>query len=289
MSRKGVLLFLAMSAIWGIPYLLIRVAVRHLDPETLVLGRTLPAAFLLAPLIIKRGWFRLVYKHVGWIGAFAFIEFGVPWYIMSSAEKHLTSSLTSLLVCIVPLFSVLAHKARVRDERIGPRRLLGLGLGTGGVVLLVGLDVRGGSLFWVAAMLLVAVGYSIGPIILATKLAHVPGPAIVWGSVSLVSLVYLPWAGTHLPSHISAETIWCVATLSIVCTALAFIVFFELIQEIGAARSVVVTYTNTAIAVILGIVLLSEPLKVGIIVGFPLIVIGSVLATSSTKPVSATL
>jgi drug/metabolite transporter (DMT)-like permease len=289
MSRKGVLLFLAMSTIWGIPYLLIRVAVRHLDPETLVLGRTLPAALLLAPLIIHRGWFRLTYKNLGWIGAFAFIEFGVPWYVMGSAEKHLTSSLTSLLVCMVPLFLVIAHKAQTRSEKIGGRRLLGLALGTSGVVLLVGLDVRGGSLFWVAAMFLVAIGYSIGPIILATKLAHVPGPAIVWGSVSLVSIVYLPWAGTHLPSHISAETIWCVATLSVVCTALAFIVFFELIQEIGAARSGVVTYANTAIAVILGVVLLSEPLKIGILVGFPLIVIGSVLATSSVKPVPAQL
>ena len=270
-----------MSVIWGIPYLLIRVAVRHLDPGVLVLGRTGPAALLLLPLVYWRGQLNVLLKNIMWIAVFGVVEFGIPWYLMATAEKHLTSSLTSLLICAVPLFSVVAQKIRRTEDRISARRYAGLLVGALGVALLVGLDLKGGSITWIGLMMIIAIGYTLGPIILATKLTHVPGPVVVAGATSFVALCWIPWSVMHWPSHISGETLSCVLVLSVVCTAAAFLVFFELVKEIGSTRSVVVTYVNTAIAVVLGIVGLGEPLTTGIVIGFPLVIIGSVFATSS--------
>jgi len=281
MTRRGWLLFSAMSVIWGIPYLLIRVAVRHLDPGVLVLGRTGPAALLLLPLVYWRGQLNVLLKNIIWIAVFGVVEFGIPWYLMATAEKHLTSSLTSLLICAVPLFSVVAQKIRRTEDRISARRYAGLLVGALGVALLVGLDLKGGSITWIGLMMIIAIGYTLGPIILATKLTHVPGPVVVAGATSFVALCWIPWSVMHWPSHISGETLSCVLVLSVVCTAAAFLVFFELVKEIGSTRSVVVTYVNTAIAVVLGIVGLGEPLTTGIVIGFPLVIIGSVFATSS--------
>jgi drug/metabolite transporter (DMT)-like permease len=220
-------------------------------------------------------------KNIIWIAVFGVVEFGIPWYLMATAEKHLTSSLTSLLICAVPLFSVVAQKIRRTEDRISARRYAGLLVGALGVALLVGLDLKGGSITWIGLMMIIAIGYTLGPIILATKLTHVPGPVVVAGATSFVALCWIPWSVMHWPSHISGETLSCVLVLSVVCTAAAFLVFFELVKEIGSTRSVVVTYVNTAIAVVLGIVGLGEPLTTGIVIGFPLVIIGSVFATSS--------
>jgi drug/metabolite transporter (DMT)-like permease len=285
MTRRGWAYFLAMAVIWGIPYLLIRIAVRELNPGVLVFLRTAPAALLLTPLVIARGQLSALRQHIGWIAVFGVVEFGVPWFLMSTSEKHITSSLTSLLICCVPLFAVAAQKIRRTEDAITPRRYLGLAIGATGVAFLVGLDLKGGSLTWIAMMMLVCVGYCVGPIILATKLRGVEGPTVVMGATAIVAVAWLPWALVHWPRHVSGETWSCVAVLSVVCTAAAFLVFFELIKEVGATRSVVVTYVNTAIAVVLGIVGLNEPLTAGIVVGFPLVLIGSYFATSQPRAV----
>jgi drug/metabolite transporter (DMT)-like permease len=285
MSKRGWLLFLAMAVIWGIPYLLIRIAVRHLNPGVLVLGRTLPCALLLLPLVASRGQLGLLRRNIVWIATFGVVEFGIPWFLMATSEQHITSSLTSLLICAVPLFAVVAQRIRRTEDRITPRRLSGLAIGAGGVAFLVGLDLHGGSIEWIGFMMVVALGYTCGPIILATKLNHVPGPVVVAGATFFVALCWIPWSVTHWPHHVSGETLGCVAVLSVVCTAGAFLTFFELVKEVGSTRSVVVTYFNTAIAVVLGIALLNEPLTAGILVGFPLVLIGCILATSTRRSV----
>jgi len=285
MSRRGWALFLGMAVIWGVPYLLIRVAVRQLDPGVLVLMRTAPAALLLAPLVIAKKQLPALIRNFKWIAIFGIVEFGIPWYLMATSEKHITSSLTSLLVCSVPLFAVIGQRIRRTEDHIAPRRYLGLAIGAVGVAFLVGLDLSGGSITWIGLMMGVCLGYTIGPIILETKLRHVAGPTIVMGAAAFVSLCWIPWDVVHWPSHISSETWSCIAVLSVVCTAGAFLVFFALVKEVGATRAVVVTYVNTAIAVVLGVVGLNEPLTVGIMIGFPLVIVGSVFATSSRQPV----
>jgi len=283
MSRRGWTLFLAMAVIWGIPYLLIRVAVRQLDPGVMVLLRTAPASVLLMPLVIAKRQIPVLIKNLRWIIIFAVIEFGIPWYCMATAERHISSSLTSLLICCVPLFAVIAQRLRRTGEHISQRRYFGLGIGAVGVALLVGLDLRGGSITWIGLMMVVCFGYCIGPMILATKLSHVPGVVVVAGATAFVAICWIPWSVVHWPAHVSGETWSCMAVLSVVCTATAFLVFFELVKEVGSSRSVVVTYFNTAIAVVLGVVGLHETLTAGIILGFPLVLVGCIFATSGPK------
>ena len=283
MTRRGWWLFSLMAVLWGIPYLLIRVAVRQIDPTVLVLGRTGPAALLLAPLVTRQRAWGALRRNLGWIIAFAVVEFGVPWFFMATAEEHISSSLTSLLICAVPLISVLASRFTSHHERVSARRWLGLALGAVGVALLVGLDLSGGSLEWMALMGVVCVGYALGPLVLTLRLSQVPGVAVVCGATGFVALVYLPVAISRWPHHVGHETVAAVATLSVLCTAGAFVTFFELIKEVGSSRSTVVVYSNTAIAVLLGIVGLHEAFTVGIALGFPLIVVGSFLATSSAR------
>ncbi len=261
-------------------------AVRQLDPGVVVFLRTGPASLLLIPLVTMRRQWSAVVHHFGWIVVFGVVEFGVPWFLMSTAEEHITSSLTSLLICGVPLLSVVVQRLR-RGEHVETRRYLGLAIGACGVAFLVGLDLSGGTFTWIAMMALVCVGYTFGPMILASKLADVPGAAVTCGATGVVALAWAPWALTHWPSHVSGETWSSIATLSVVCTAGAFIVFSALVKEVGSTRAVVVTYVNTAVAVVLGIVGLHEALTAGIMVGFPLVIVGCVIATSRPRPALA--
>jgi drug/metabolite transporter (DMT)-like permease len=131
-------------------------------------------------------------------------------------------------------------------------------------------------------MVVVIVGYATGPMIVSLRLSNASGLAVVAASVSVVAAIYAPWGLTHFPSHPTRETVEAVIGLSVFCTTIAFLVFFQLIKEVGPSRTVVITYFNTGIAVLVGTTILHEPLTSGIIVGYPMIVVGSILATSAS-------
>jgi drug/metabolite transporter (DMT)-like permease len=268
-----------MALLWGIPYLLIRIAVRQLEPGIVVFGRTAPASLLLLPLVLYRRQFGLILKHAWWILVFGVVEFGIPWFFMSTAERHISSSLTSLIICGVPLVGIVVARFTSAHEAITGHRLIGLALGALGVGCLVGLDLGHGSLPWIAMMGIVCLGYAAGPIILGTTLRDVPGPVIVCGATGMVALGWLPYFATHVPHHVNHETWLSMATLSVACTTGAFLAFFALVKEAGPTRPMVVVYANTAIAVLLGILFLHERVTLGIALGFPLIVAGSYFGT----------
>ena len=272
-----------MSVLWGLPYLMIRVAVRQLDPATLVFARTAVASIFLIPVAVHQRVLGTLRGAWGWLVLFSIVEMAIPWFFMGSAERHLTSSFTGLLVASVPLVALALSKLLHPHEPIRRQRIVGLLVGIVGVLIFVGLDLHSGSLLWVGAMVIVIVGYASGPMILSLRLSHASGLAVVTASVALVSVLYLPWGVTHWPSHLRWMTYASVVGLGVLCTAAAFLVFFALVKEVGPSRGVVVTYFNTAVAVFLGTMLLHEPLTTGILVGFPLIVVGSVFATSSSR------
>jgi drug/metabolite transporter (DMT)-like permease len=278
-SRKGWLLFCALCVIWGIPYLLIRVAVRELAPPALVFFRTAPAALLLMPFALRRGELRRLLARWRWVLAFTLVELAAPWLLLSHAEQSLTSSMAGLLIASVPLIGTVLYRIAGTGDHVDGRRLAGLVLGFAGVAALVGIDISGGHPAALAEVIVVALCYATGPLVISRKLADLPGLGVVTASLSVTAVVYAPLALANLPASMSAETIAAVATLALVCTALAFLVFFALILEVGPARSTVITYINPVVAVLLGIALLGEPFTIGMAVGLPLILVGSVLAT----------
>jgi drug/metabolite transporter (DMT)-like permease len=229
--------------------------------------------------------------------AYSVIEIAVPWLLLSTAEKRLTSSFSALLVASVPLVGVLLSRTIPRRtgpesqerhalEHFGTRRLAGLVIGLMGVAVLAGVDAKGSDVVSLLEVAVVAVGYAAGPLILSRYLSDLPGLGVVSVSLVFTALVYAPWGLTHPPHHLTVEVALCVAGLAVICTATAFLVFFALVTEVGAVRATVVTYINPAVALLLGVSVLGEPFTLGLGLGFPLVLAGSVLATggSATQP-----
>lgn len=282
MSRRGWLLFATMGLIWGVPYLLIKVAVGELTPATLVFYRTAIAAVLLVPLAAARGQLRPLLPRWKPLLAYTVAELAVPWLLLSNAERRLSSSLSGLLIAAVPLVGALLGWLS-GGEKLGPRRIAGLLIGLAGVAALVGFDLGRGDIGALLQMAVVAIGYAVGPFILARSLSDLPGVGVVAASLALTALVYLPFGIAQTPHHWpAANVVWAVVILAVLCTAVAFLLFFALIDEVGPVRATVITYINPAVAVALGVALLHEPFTVGIAVGFALVLAGSVLATHRT-------
>jgi drug/metabolite transporter (DMT)-like permease len=268
-----------MCVIWGIPYLLIKVALKGLGPVDLVFVRLALGAVLLVPIALSRVDIRPVLGRWRWIAAYTVIEMALPWVLLSDAELRISSSLSGLLVSTVPLIGVVIGLLTHSGERHGWRRILGLGVGLVGVGVLVGFDISSSTFGAIAEVLVVAVCYAVGPYIINRKLSDLPALGVIASSLLLAAVAYAPAALIQLP-HVwpSGQAVAAVITLGVVCTALAFLIFFALIREIGPVRSTVITYVNPAVAITLGVILLHERLTVGIGVGFVLILCGSVLA-----------
>jgi len=279
-SRRGLLLFAAMCVIWGIPYLFIRIAVGELSPPTLVFFRTALAALILLPFALSRNGLRAAAARWLPLLVFAAVEIAAPWLLLSSAEQHISSALAGLLISAVPLVGVVIATAMGNREHLGLATLGGLVVGLAGVVLIVGSDLRASGPVALLEMAGVVVGYALGPAILARYLTKVPAVTVNGLALAICCIAYAPIAALHWPAAVpSLPVIGSIAVLSIVCTALAFLLFFALIAEIGPVRATVITYVNPAVAALLGVAVLRESFTVGMAAGFVLVLAGSVLST----------
>ena len=280
MTRRGLLLFIAMCLIWGIPYLFIRIAVSELTPATLVFLRTGIAALVLLPIAIRRGGMRALLDKWRALLVFALIEIGVPWLALASAEQQISSSLAGLLISAVPLVGVVIAPLFGNRERFGPVNLAGLMLGLIGVSAIVGFDLRTTGWIPLAEMAVVAICYAVGPAILSRYLSGLPSVSVIAASLAVCAIVYAPLAAFQLPRTVpSSGVVVSVGVLALVCTALAFLIFFALIAAIGPVRATVITYINPAVAALAGIIVLNEKFTAGMGIGFVLVLLGSTLAT----------
>jgi drug/metabolite transporter (DMT)-like permease len=287
-TRRGLLLFIAMCVIWGIPYLFIRVAVEQISPAVLVFCRAGIAAAILLPFAVRGGGLAGLRRLWLPLLTFSAVEMGIPWLALSTAEQQITSSLAGLLISAVPLVATVLALVLGTAERTRPAALTGLLVGIVGVGLVVGLDIRAGGWLPITEVLLVAVCYAVGPAILSRYLAGQPGVAVMAFALAACAVVYAPIAALHWPTTVpSPSVLFAVGILALVCTALAFVLFGELIAEIGPVRSTVITYVNPAVAAVLGVVALGESLTLAMIGGFALILVGSVLATRRSAIVPA--
>lgn len=283
MTARGWFLFSLMGVVWGIPYLLIKVAVdADLSTSTVVFTRCALGALLLLPFAIRQGGLvRTVRAHWAPMLAFACIEIIGPWFTLTDAERHLSSSTAGLLIAGVPIVGVLAARFLGDAEVLGARRITGLALGLAGVGVLTVPHLTGGDVKSLGEVLLTVVGYATAPLIAARRLKDVPTLQLIVPCLTLAALVYAPAAAVTRPSELPAPSVLAaLAALGAVCTAVAFVAFLELIKEIGPTRSTVITYVNPAVAVAAGALFLDEPLTAGILAAFALILAGSVLATA---------
>jgi drug/metabolite transporter (DMT)-like permease len=283
-TRRGLILFALMSVTWGIPYLFIRVVVAEISPAALVLARTTIAAAILLPIALARVDLRPVLARWRWVVAFAAIEIAIPWIALGSAEQHLTSSLTGLLIAGVPLVSTTFALVTRGQDPLGRAGVLGLLIGLIGVAAVVGGDYATSDPTALLEIAVVVVGYAVGPAILARRLDGLPTVAVMALSLTLSAIVYIPIAAVQWPSVVpSTNVLASVAILAVVCTAIAFLIFAALIDEIGPVRASVITYVNPAVAAVLGVLVLHETLSPAMAVGFALVILGSTLATRSSR------
>ena len=288
-SRRGWVLFVAMSVIWGVPYLLIKVAVDEVSPVVVVFVRCVVGAALLLPWVLARGQVRPALRHWRALLVFTVLEMTAPWLLLSYAEVTLSSSLTGLLVASVPFVAALAARLLGDEERLTPVRLAGMGLGVLGIAALLGFDVEGIALLPVLAVVLVVLGYGTAPLVASRALGDVPGVAVSAIALVLTAVVYAPFAVPRWQqvTTASGQALGSLAALGVVCTGVALVLFFALIREVGPQRALVITFVNPAVAVLAGVLLLDEPFTLGLAVGLPLVLLGCVLATRRNAPAPA--
>ena len=288
MTTRGILLFAAMSVIWGIPYLLIRIAVAEIEPAMLVFARTAIAAVILVPIALVRLEVRPVLRHWRWVVAFAGVEIALPWLMLGSAEQTISSSLAGLLVAGVPLVGAAIAAVVGGPDRVGRRQLMGLLIGFVGVAAIAGGDFDPGSLIALVQIAIVVVCYALGPFILARRLVGVSSLGVMAVSLALTALLYAPVSVAVWPASMpSREVLAAILILAVLCTAVAFLVFAALIREVGPVRATVITYVNPVVAAVLGVVILQETLTAPMLIGFGLAIAGSTLATRRPEPPEA--
>ncbi len=288
MSARAWALFAGMSLVWGIPYLFIKVAVDGgMPPAFIAWVRCVLAAAILLALAYRAGLLASLRGHWRWLLAYALAEIVVPFPLIAAGEQHVTSSLAAILIAAVPLFIALLAIRFDPEERATGRRLVGLVVGLTGVVVLMGIDVAGEAdeLLGALAILIAAFGYAVGPMLLKAKLSALDPRAMMGASLLLAAIVLTPFAAIAPPEESpSGDVIASLLVLGIVCTALAFVIFGALINDIGPGRALVITYVNPVVAVFLGVLILDERPGTGAVAGLLLILAGSWLSTDGRLP-----
>lgn len=282
MTRRGLLLFALLGVVWGVPYLFIKVAVAELTPEFLVLARTTLAAAILLPIAARRGALIPVLRRWKPLLAFAIVEIVVPWYFLGSAETTLPSSTTGLLLAAIPVAAVGVAMLFGGRDRISRVNAAGIGIGMIGVATIVGFDLTGSDLGGVAQLVVVVVGYAVGPAILARWMSDLPGVGVIALALAISAVIALPavaLTGGWPSAPPSVAAIVSIVILAALCSALAFVVMFALIAEIGPIRMTAITYVNPAVAVLAGALVLGEAITPWTLAGFALILLGSALVT----------
>ena len=288
MTRRGWAAFAAMSILWGIPYLFIKVAVDDGVPPAFVAWvRVVLAAAILLALARRAGSLPSLRGHGRWLALYALLEIAIPFPLIAAGEQHVASSLAAIVIAAVPLIIALLAIRFDSAERATGRRLVGLLIGLAGVVVLMGIDVAGkrDEMLGAGAILLAAVGYAAGPMILKRKLSTLDPRATMGASLAIAGVVLTPFAALAPPDATpDADVLISLAVLGIACTALAFVIFGALIAEIGPGRALVITYVNPVIAVALGVTILGERPGAGAVAGLLLIIAGSWLSTDGRLP-----
>ncbi len=280
MTRRGWALFALMSVLWGVSYLFIKIAIGELSPVFVVVARTGIAALVLVPIAVRRGLIRPLLRRFGWLVLLAVVSVAAPFVLISYGEVHITSSLTALLIAAEPIMV-----AGLAGERVSGTRAAGLAVGIAGVAVLVGLDLGGDGLglLGAAMVLLATFWYALSTIVVQRRFSDVPPVGVVAGTLTITTVLLAPFGIASAPTHLpSLKVTGSLLVLGLLCTALALVAFYALIAEAGPGRAAVITYVNPAVAVLLGVALLGEPLTAAVVLGSALILAGSYL---STRPV----
>ena len=290
MTRRGYWLFFSLAIVWGIPYYFIKLVVEEISPAQMVFLRCGIASLIMLPLAWRDGSLMPAVRAWRWVLAFAAFEFIGPWYLLAAAEQRISSSLTGLLLATIPLFSTPIGRMLGDRSATEWQRLVGLAVGFAGVGLLVGIDWLHGSidLAAVVMMLFVSLGYAIAPQISSRKMPGISVMGVVGLSMPMVTAFYAIPALSSWPAAGVSNQAWAsLVLLAVVCTVVAFELFFRMINTIGPVRASLVAYLIPIVALALGVAAAGDNITWGMLLGFPLVLLGSYFAARPPKNAAA--
>lgn len=287
MDRRSWTLLLTLAAIWGASYLFIKIGLRDLDPGMIAFVRIALAAAVLVPLAASRGALRGLGERAGMLALVGAVQVAIPFVLIGVGEQEISSSLAGILVASTPLFTALLAIWVDHEERAQGLRMVGVGAGLVGVVVLLGLDLSGSAaaLLGGLAVLGAGLGYAVGGFLVKHRLRGIQPVGVAAGVMVASTVILVPVAAFSVPDHVpGAGPIAAVATLGLLGTGVAFALFYELMARVGPARSFIVTYLAPGFAVVYGVTLLDEAITPATIAGLALIVGGSYLAAEGRLP-----
>ncbi len=278
---------MVLALIWGASFMLIKIADRQLAPATLILGRLGSAALFLAAIAVVRLGPRETLAEIRnawrWLVVVGLANTALPFWLLSWGEKRIDSGLASIIQGAVPIFSVLLAFGFFREARVSGLRLLGLGIGFVGVALLVGAQPHG-KLLAALAVVGMALCYAIGTLLAGRHLRGTPPLVVALASTAVSTLAVAPAGIVQAPSGMwHGETITAILVLGFVGTAVAYLLFFALIQRAGATYATLVTYLVPPIALAYGAIFLGESFGLTAFAALALILAGVALATGSVR------
>jgi drug/metabolite transporter (DMT)-like permease len=285
--RRAWVLIGVLAALWGASYMFIKVGLDDLSPVWIVFVRTVLAALVLCPIALSRGVLGSVRPVIGWVLALGVVQIAGPFLLIGLGEQHVTSSLAGILVSAVPIFTALLALRFDADERARGWALVGIVIGIGGVALLFGVDLTGGTaaVLGGVGILVASLGYAIAGMVTKHRLHGVAPLAIVSYTMLTAAVLMVPLLPFSAPDHAPAlDTIGAMLALGVGGTGLAFLLFYTLVHEVGPARTTLVAYIAPGFSVAYGALLLDEPITAATVAGLVLILLGSYLGAEGRLP-----
>ncbi len=287
MTRRSWIQFFALAAVWGASYLFIELALEDVSPPVVVFARTALAALVLLPLAIRAGALAGLRERAGIVAALAFVQIAAPFLLISYGQEEISSSLAGILVASAPIFTFLLAIKLDREARAQGVGVVGVAMGMSGVVLLLGVDLDGGSAALLGGLMVVIAsgGYALGAFYLRRELSDLKPIGTVTASMGASAAMTLPFALATLPSELPGlKATGALLVLGALGTGVAFVLFYTLINEIGPPKASLVAYVAPGFAVAYGVTLLGEPFSAATLAGLLLIVGGSWLTAEGRLP-----
>jgi drug/metabolite transporter (DMT)-like permease len=274
---------LSLAAVWGASFLFIRVAAPVLGPFPLMAGRVMVAAVALGMIARLRRSPTALGAHWRQLLLLGLVHAAAPFALIAVAEIRLTASMASVLIAVQPLLAAVIGGVWL-GEPVSTRRAVGLLLGIAGVAAMVGLSplsLDRGMVLSIAAMLIASACYAAGSLYARLRMADVPVLTLALGQqLGAAAWLAVPAAISLPRATITASAVGALLGLAILCTALAYLLFFWLLGEIGVVKTATVTYIIPIFGVVWGTVLLGEPLSTGMVLGLAGILVSVVLVNN---------
>ena len=288
MSRRHILMLLALASVWGVSFLFIEIALRELAPSAVILFRIAAGALTLGIYIAIRGrGFGQLRSYLAPLALMGAFNTAFPFFLITWGQQYIDSGLAAILNASAPIFVAVFALGVDPTQRATGLRLVGIMLGFIGIVALVGFEPGGGerAAWGSLAVVGATICYALGGLYAGRRFVGLRPELVAFGSLCFATTFALPF-GAASASSFGWETLAALLFLGVGATAIAYLLYFGLIAGAGASRAILVTYLVPSLAIVYGAVLLDEKISALALVGLALVLTGVALGTRRSQVAS---